>query len=80
VCPDQEAVHDGPMSNPTIWRFELLVETDDPDDVARLQHDIGLLACRHDAATEHACDVAWFLTVSPLDGERAEVWRPELNR
>jgi hypothetical protein len=63
------------------WKIELVVETDDEDEIERLTNSIEKLAC--DVPTtddDHTCRLPWFLTTSALDEVEAGTWRDELNR
>jgi hypothetical protein len=63
-----------------VWKFELLVETDDEEEVERLGDEISKLACDEPMSADHTCRLPWFLITSGLDEEEAGTWRSELNR
>jgi hypothetical protein len=65
---------------PRIWKIELLVESDDVDEVDRLSDEVERLACDDPTGEHHTCRVPWFIITSALDDEEAATWRGELNR
>jgi hypothetical protein len=67
------------MAQPQIWRIQLLVETDDPEQVQSLADRVGLLACAVPGAN-HECDPPWFVITSPVDASEVDDWRDLLNR
>ena len=63
-----------------IWRIQLLVETDDKAEVARLADAVATVACPEDPEQEHACRVPWYVVTSQLSSRKRRGWRDELNR
>ena len=63
-----------------IWQIQLLVETDDSAEVAKLADAVARVACPEDAAQEHACRVPWHVETSLLSARKRRAWRDELNR
>lgn len=65
---------------PRVWKIELVLETDDEDEIERLSGAIARLACDDATDTDHTCRLPWFLITSALDDEEAAAWRGDLNR
>ncbi len=63
-----------------IWRIQLLVETDDKGEVAKLADAVARVACPEDPEREHACRVPWYVVTSQLSSRKRRAWRDELNR
>ena len=63
-----------------IWRIQLLVETDDKAEVAKLADAVARVACPEDPEHEHACRVPWYVVTSALSSRKRRAWRDELNR
>jgi hypothetical protein len=65
---------------PRVWKIELVLETDDEDEIEQLSDAIARLACDEPTDTDHTCRLPWFLITSGLDEEEAAVRRGDLNR
>jgi hypothetical protein len=66
-----------------LWKIQLIIETDDEDEVDRIQEAVALAACpvRHEQLTaDHRCAIPWMLIRSPLDDAEADGRRDEINR
>jgi hypothetical protein len=63
----------------TLWKLDVLIETDDPARVDRLREAIEPLLCPHEGSSRHRCPNRWFILAARLDERDAAKWEPLLN-
>ena len=67
---------------PTLWKIQVMVESDDEAVVHAKIDAIAELMCgpEDQLGPDHRCDPPWLIVSSPMRKKKAKQWRKMLNR